>query len=190
MSASLAGTSVSIELSSDAAVGQGVLFDTLAVTPDATTGTSTQPNTISNAFGVLEGAPAWWTAVSVGPDVATAQITFADGSSDQMSPVDGVAVLAHQISPAAAATGEGPYVVRGTLRLLDSSGAVVDTVTFPEPIPTPPPMPLPVPENHPASVPGTSPSTTDPAVRSQITSTGSSMIACPVMMGPPKTTGG
>jgi hypothetical protein len=185
----LANPAISLELSSDAAVGQGVLVDPLAVTTDATTGNPTEPiAVISNAFGVLEGAPVWWTAVSVGPDVAMAQMTFADGSTDQMSPVDGVAVLAHQITPAVAAAGEGPYEVRGTLRLLDSAGVVVTTTTFPGP--TPVPLPSPLPESHPASAGGASPSTTVPTFGSPITSNGPSMIACPVVIGPAKAVGG
>jgi hypothetical protein len=185
----LISPAISLELSSNAAVGQGVLVDSLAVTSDATTGTLTEPiASISNAFGVLEGAPVWWTAVSVGPDVATAQMTFADGSTDQMSPVDGVAVLAHQITSAVAAAGEGPYEVRGTLRLLDSAGAVVGTTTFPEP--TPVPLSSPLPESHPPSVAGSSPSTTVPNFGSPTTSNGASMVACPVVISPPKAVGG
>jgi hypothetical protein len=147
------GGSVSVELSDETAVGDGVLFDTLS--PSGTTmNTSTEPVAfISNAFGVVEGAPVWWAAVSVGPGVAQARMSFADGSTDQMSPVDGVAVLAHQIDPSVAASGQGPYEVRGSLQLIDSSGAVIKTVTFPEPAPTPVPLPAPVPVSPPSAAP-------------------------------------
>ena len=49
-------------------------------------------------FGAQERASAQWVAVATGPDVATVSVTFADGSTDQMQPVDGLAVLAHGIT--------------------------------------------------------------------------------------------
>lgn len=180
----LLSRTVSVELSSDAAVGQGVLVAAEAVTSDATTTAGAEPiAAVSNAFGILEGTPVWWTAASVGPDVTTAQMAFADGSTDQMSPVDGVVVLAHQISRAVAASGDGPYDVRGTLRLLDASGAVVSTVTFPEPTPAPSPLPV-VPDTQPGAGPGGPPATTIPPLGSPTVSNGSSMIACPMIVGP------
>jgi hypothetical protein len=131
----------------------------------------------------------WWVAVSVGPEVTGTQMTFADGSTDQMAPVNGVAVLAHQIDPSVVSSGDGPYDVRGTLRLLDSSGAVIRTVTFPEatPPPTPilAPLPVAVPGSYPASAPGSTPSTSV-RMTSPPASTGSAT-ACPDVVAPTTT---
>jgi hypothetical protein len=173
------GSSLSVELSDDSAVGQGSLFEEPA--PTATTGNAVSEPTavVSGAFGVTEGAPVWWTAVTVGPDVATVEMTFADGSTDQMSPVDGVAVLAHLIDPSVASSGDGPYEVRGTLRLLGPSGAVIASVTIPEPTSTPPPGPATSPEPftspglRPVSVPASPPST----VRGTTTTTVPTLVA-------------
>ncbi|MGH9188413.1 MAG: hypothetical protein ACRD0Q_00030 [Acidimicrobiales bacterium] len=59
-------------------------------------------------FGGQERSPAQWVAVLTGPDVASVKATFADGSTDEMGPVDGYAVLAHGITlpdpPAAGST--------------------------------------------------------------------------------------
>ncbi len=147
---------VSVELSDDTAVGQGVLVDT--PNTEATT-TDSDPEPLaatSGAFGVVEGTPVWWVAVSVGSKVASVQVAFADGSTDQMSPVDGVAILAHRIDPSMAPTGNGLYEVIATLQLFDGSGAVIDTMTFPEPSPTPTPAPGAPPEPVPGSTSSTS----------------------------------
>jgi hypothetical protein len=150
----VSGGAVSVELSDESAVGEGTL--SAAPSLSATTmNADTEPfSAVSGAFGVTEGAPVWWTAVSVGPAVVSAKMTFAGGSVDQMAPVDGVAVLAYQIDPAVASSGEGPYQVRGTLQLLDASGAVISTVTFPEAPPTLVPSPIPVLVSPPVTVPG------------------------------------
>ena len=60
----------SLEFSDDTAVGQGVLSGALgAVAP--TNGLVVEPlAVISNAFGVPEGAPVWWIAASLGPEIA------------------------------------------------------------------------------------------------------------------------
>jgi hypothetical protein len=155
---------VSVELSDDTAVGEGTLFsssDPSPVTSNAGTsdsGTSdagTSPvDAVSDVFGVAEGAPVWWIAVSVGPDVADAAMTFADGSTDEMAPVDGVVVLAQPIDPTVAAAGDGPDVVRGTLRLFDAAGSVVSSVIFPEPAPAPVPLPIAVPGSPPVALSG------------------------------------
>jgi hypothetical protein len=112
----------------------------------------------SAAFGVAEGDPAWWVAVQVGSDVGSAKMTFADGSSDQMTPVDGVAVLAHHVPTQVASADPGPYTVRGTLELLGVDGTTVATVTLPQPAPTPIPLPAPspAPTPGPGSVGGSS----------------------------------
>lgn len=49
-------------------------------------------------FGAQERAPAQWVAVATGDEVTTVRVTFADGSTDEMRPVDGFAVLAHGIT--------------------------------------------------------------------------------------------
>jgi hypothetical protein len=147
---------LSLEMSDASAVGNGMLD--VAPEPSATTANAdtTSTDAMAGAFGVAEGAPVWWVAVSVGPRIATVQMTFAGGSTDQMAPVSGTAVLARQIDPTNASSGAGPYAVRGTLRLLDASGAVVRTVTLPDTAPGPPMTPLPV--SPPMAVPGSPPS--------------------------------
>jgi hypothetical protein len=189
---------VSVELSDDAAVGQGEWFDAPS-TSSTTTGPGVEPvATMSNAFGVLEGAPVWWVAVSVGPEVADAQITFADGSTDEMSPINGVVVLAHQIDASVASSGDGPYEVRGSLQLLDSSGAVIKAVSFPQTI-APAPVPVPVPDPLPAPLPGSTDPGNVPAVTTSTTgstgaagSTGApgSMFVCPEMEAPANASAG
>lgn len=155
-----AAPDVSLEMSDATAVGLGDLFD--VTDPSATTANaSTEPEAVvSNAFGVAEGAPVWWVAVAVGPDVANVQMTFADGSTDQMSPIDGVAVLAHEVDPSVAASDNGPYNVRGTLKLVDSSGTVVATISFPRSTPPVVPLPVQIPSSPEASAPGALPPTT------------------------------
>ena len=111
----------------------------------------------SGTFGVLEGDPVWWVAVEVGTDVASVQMTFPDGASDQMGPVNGIAVLAHRVSTAVASLDPGPDVVRGSLQLLGSGGSVVATVTLPQeatPVPVPVPTPTPLNEAAPSVSPG------------------------------------
>jgi len=157
-----AASTVSVELSDDSAVGQGDLGTPLTAlasgTASPTTTTTTaqsaagsqsaadpEPQAVaSGAFGVVEGDPVWWVSVQVGGEVADAQVTFADGSTDAMAPVDGVAVLAHHIG--ASTVQADPYDVTGTLVLTDSSGDVLATVTLPDDAePTPVPLPLPTP---------------------------------------------
>jgi hypothetical protein len=102
----------------------------------------------TGTFGVVEGHPVWWVGVEVGSTVTSVRMTFADGSTDQMAPVGGIAVLARRVSATVASADTGPYVVRGTLQLLDSAGSVVTTVTLPEqpsPVPVPAPAPPPGP---------------------------------------------
>ena len=177
-------SAVSVELSDNTAVGQGVLSD--APGTEATTATVTNAATeplaaTSGAFGVVEGAPVWWIAVSVGSEVAGVQVAFADGSTDQMSAVGGVAVVAHQIDPSVATSGDGPYEVSATLQLLDDSGAVINTVTFPEPSPTSVPEPTPEPGTPPEPVPGSTSSTSSTSMPTLVSplATSGAMIACP-----------
>jgi hypothetical protein len=67
-------------------------------------------------FGLQEGAPARWAIVQVGPDVARVRASFGNGS-DEMEPVNGIAVLAH--------LGTGPVVVDA----LDAQGKTLATST-------------------------------------------------------------
>ena len=126
---------------------------TPAPTPTpATPNAGTEPQSISTGtFGVLEGDPVWWVASAVGSDVATAHVTFANGSTDEMTPVNGIVVLAHHVTPAAASD---PYAVVGTVQFLDAAGTVLGTVTLPEPVVTSPPPPVPVPLPYPAAKAG------------------------------------
>ncbi len=126
-------------------------------TPITTIPTTTTPSSApgvpsglaTGVFGVAEGDPVWWVAVEVGTDVTSVRMTFPDGTSDEMAPVGGVAVLAHRVAPAVASAGTGPYEVRGTLELLGAGGVVLNTVTLPEqPVPVPVPVPVPL------SIPG------------------------------------
>jgi hypothetical protein len=130
---------------------------TTTTSPTPTTppaGASSEPLAIdSGAFGVVEGDPVWWVAVEVSSDVTSVEMTFPDGSTDQMAPVDGVAVLAHRVTAAVASAGTGPYDVRGTLQILGAGGTVLSTVTLPQtptsaPGPVAVPLPAPVPSNQ------------------------------------------
>jgi len=183
--APLADPEVSLELSDAIAVGQGDLLDATGVSATTPNATTEPTAVISNAFGIVEGAPVWWIAVSVGPEVASAQVTFADGSTDQMSPIDGIAVLAHQIDPSVASSGDGPYEVRGTLQLLDSSGQVIKTVDLPASLPPLVPSGVSVPGSPPGTVPGTTSSASIPILASPPVSN-DSMVACPEMTIPAK----
>ena len=144
--------SLSLEMSDATAVGEGGLFDTPGPVATTANATSEPIASTSGTFGVTEGAPVWWAAATVGPEVANVTMTFADGSTDQMSPVDGVAVLAHQIDVATASSPNGPYEVRGTMTLFDAHGAVMKTVTFPAASPAPVPLPVTVPGSPPTPV--------------------------------------
>ena len=191
----LGDDAVSVELSDAAAVGQGELLDPLGSSATTANAVTEPVGTTSSAFGITEGAPVWWVAVSVGPEIASVEMTFGDGSKDQMTPIDGVVVLAHQIDPSVASSGDGPYEVRGTLRLLDASGAVVTTVTFPapvsEPVPVPFPerLPLPASDSPPMTVARPTTPGSVPVLSSPSTSTGSA-VACPQVTAPVNATAG
>ena len=136
-----------------------VTTTTTAVTPTTVVPADQLQAVVTGTFGVAEGDPVWWVAVEVGSDVTSVQMTFPDGSTDQMAPVGGVAVLAHRVTPAVAAADTGPYVVRGTLQLLGNGAVVVDTVTLPQestpvPVPSPAPEPAPLNQTTPSLSPG------------------------------------
>jgi hypothetical protein len=135
--------------------------DPPATTPTTTgaqtaAGPQSQPQELATGtFGVLEGDPVWWVAVEVGTGVTSVQMTFPDGGTDQMAPVNGIAVLAHRVSAAVASVDPGPDVVRGSLQLLGSGGSVVATVSLPqEATPVPVPTPTPLNEATPSESPG------------------------------------
>jgi hypothetical protein len=119
---------------------------TTTSTPTTTTTPPSEPQQLTTgSFGVQEGDPVWWVAVEVDSSVTSVRMTFPGGSSDQMAPVNGIAVLAGRVAPTVAAGGPGPYVVRGTLDLLGADGSVLKTVTLPEePVPVPSPAPVPL----------------------------------------------
>ena len=153
-------TSISLEMSDDSAVGNGFLGlpvvpfaggSPLPGTGGAQTGSEPKEAT-SGAFGVVEGDPVWWVALQVGGEVATAQVTFTDGSSDEMAPVGGVAVLLHHVAESGTGSSD-PYSVQGTVTLSDGSGNVIGNVTLPQ-VPTVVPMPLPDPSPPSGALPG------------------------------------
>lgn len=140
------------ELSNQAAVEPGfVSIPKLA--PDQAVGVVQ-----AGFFGVQEGSPAAWATVHTTDAVATVRVRFADGTVDEMTPVQGYAVLAHQTpAPPPPDPSAGPEAFKksmlpeGTVEGLDASGAVVATAaltdqvapsapcTMPEPVPAPAP---------------------------------------------------
>jgi len=131
-----------LDFSDAAAVGQGGLFDgqAFAIAGGISTGgsrasgASTEassklvPAITTGTFGSLEGSPAWWVAAIVGPSVARAEVTFAGGATDSMTPVSGFVSLAAPIDQSVASSKPGPWAVRGTLRLLAVDGSVLATI--------------------------------------------------------------
>ncbi len=76
-------------------------------------------------FGGPEGSPAEWVALRTGPEVKRVRARFAGGGSDEMEPVQGYAVLAHQL-PAVPPDHEGEQPRPGAdVEALDASGRVV-----------------------------------------------------------------
>jgi hypothetical protein len=73
----------------------------------------------SAAVGVAEGSPIEVLTLHVGANVASVQATFPDGSSDQMSVVDGWAVL----------VDDGASPLPATVEAMDSSGNIVSTAS-------------------------------------------------------------
>ena len=134
---------VHIEVSSAGAVAQ-------AAVPDAPAPTGAIRGLGGGVFGITEGAPARWAIVNVGPDVAFVDAMFGNGSDD-MQPVNGVAVLAH--------LGTGPIVISA----LDAGGKTVETKSVgnlcfdacstPTTIPPPTPPTLPAPGSEQPSDP-------------------------------------
>ena len=89
----------------------------------------------SAIVGVAEGAPVWVVTAQVDGSVAQVRAAFADGKTDQMSPVGGWAVLAH-VAP----TGTTYTPPTGSIQVMDKAGKVLDSQPFPAP-PTIKPLP-------------------------------------------------
>ncbi len=85
-------------------------------------------------FGGRERSPAQWVAVLAGPEVAAVRATFADGSLDEIAPVDGYAVAARGIELAELSTSVDSSPMRprlgGTAEGLDASGTVLTVDEF------------------------------------------------------------
>jgi len=111
--------SVLAELSTDAAVGQG--FDPI----DEKQPSDPLSHVSFGMFGVPEDSPAVFVAVQTGPGVATARLRLPDGSTDQMAPVNGIAVLAHTTST--------PKPTGTVVEALDSSGKVLSSMDVGQP---------------------------------------------------------
>ena len=110
--ASVSSNQVMADLSTDAVVGfDGATFPSGEPTKAIGTVTAAQ-------FGLVEGAPAAFVIVQVRSDVARVRATFGDGASDEMQPINGVAVLA----------GVGAHSAV-TIEALDAQGHVQDTRT-------------------------------------------------------------
>jgi hypothetical protein len=73
--------------------------------------------------GQQEQAPVWTANAHASAGIATVRVRFADGSTDQMAPVDGWVALAHT---APAGLAKGP--TKATLEGLDPQGKVVTTI--------------------------------------------------------------
>ena len=101
---------VTAELSNDAAVGPAVFFLTESPTTPLA---QVQPE----AFGIPEGSPAVWAAVQTGPGVSAVRLRLPSGATDQMAPVESVAVVAHG-TPQSPPTGT-------VVEALDRSGKVI-----------------------------------------------------------------
>jgi hypothetical protein len=114
------------ELSDDAVASQTGSSPLVLPDPNPVTVVSRNP------VGITEGSPIATVTVQAAAGVATVVATFGDGSSDQMAPVDGWAVLAHRVPTLGAALSSADSV-----RALDANGAVLASV------PTTPAQPSP-----------------------------------------------
>jgi hypothetical protein len=75
--------------------------------------------------GVSEGAPQWVAIAQTTTDVATIRATFPGGATDEMKPVDGVAVLVGNAQVTQAQLNDGQLDVKAHAQALDGSGVVV-----------------------------------------------------------------
>ena len=146
----------------------------------------------ANAIGLMEGAPVGVVTVRTDAAVAQVRVTFADGKTDQMAPVDGWSVLAQKTSVAPAGQATFPT---GTVQALDASGKVIGTSALTEPmppkmLPVRPPFPVPAATGPaPSSTPVTPPVKPVPTAipGKGSTSSGAHCVAsvAPVMIPPP-----
>jgi hypothetical protein len=74
-------------------------------------------------IGQAEQSPVWVATTHSGTGITLVRAHFSDGSTDEMAPVNGWAVLAHGAATAAAKTGPATATVEG----LDGQGKVVAT---------------------------------------------------------------
>jgi hypothetical protein len=135
-------TVYTLDFSDSAAVGQGSLYNGATLAGPAAAKLVGAITT--GEFGAVEGSPAWWVAAVVGRSVVDAQVTFDGGATDSMAPVGGVVSLAAEVGSKVADSKLGPWLVRGTLRLLGSGGSVLATIDLaasPAPIAIGQPMP-------------------------------------------------
>jgi hypothetical protein len=103
---------IQADLSSDAAV-------TVVASSPNSPATAPLGSVMSGLFGVAEGAPSLWVLVQTGPEVTQVRARFSGDDTDRMSPVDNVAILAHQGASAA------------RIEALNRSGEVVATRDIP-----------------------------------------------------------
>ena len=73
----------------------------------------------TGVFGMVENSAVLWAAAQTGPGVSAVRLRLPSGATDQMAPVDGVAVLAHGTSTAK------PPPDGAVLEALDGSGKVI-----------------------------------------------------------------
>jgi hypothetical protein len=92
--------------------------------------TPQQPNPVlveqASVAGLVEGSPIWLATVRAGSAVAKVVAHFPDGSTDEMAPVKGWAVLAHHASGRIVAVN----ITSGTLQAFGTHGQLLGTVSL------------------------------------------------------------
>ncbi|HEY7137013.1 MAG TPA: hypothetical protein VIB48_18310 [Acidimicrobiia bacterium] len=137
----VSGEVVTIEVSTDAAVAQGLFLAPEPSSPLAVGATSL------STFGAAEGQPAVWTFARVGSGISRVRAHFDDGATDEMSPVEDVVALGH-VGPASRATLETFDAHGHTLgSVVVTGGVACDTRpcagAVPPAVPAPPRLPPP-----------------------------------------------
>ncbi|MGH9300806.1 MAG: hypothetical protein ACRD0E_02880 [Acidimicrobiales bacterium] len=111
-------------MSNTAAVGLG--FSTAVPAPTGKVSVSGH-----GVFGRAEGSAVSWVSVSAGTGISRVRVTFNGMGSDEMIPVQHLAVLAVPGSPAApTANSSGSGSPQGQVQGLDATGKVVSSVVF------------------------------------------------------------
>lgn len=77
-------------------------------------------------LGVVEGSPILRVGLRTSPEVAAVRLRSGDSTADQMTPVDGWAVLARHVDGPAETLFQGPP--QGVVDALDASGGILATV--------------------------------------------------------------